>query len=332
MNNQGFGNDIFENAKNLVNGQVGINLFFLMKSDIDSEMILKHANIADDGKEGDENTSTSLLLAYQKLINSRFSKLSNDSVIDLSCADDRLDAVYKYDLTDIPLQFAAMKIALELADADEKNAFNFLKDDLSNIQGLIIVIGDAERKLVLYKQNYPISLLKRDNFMMVPVPHSTRFVRLDKDILRIDINFQYSLFEDNIYIFDLNKLESLIGYDGIIKKEAEKSIEAIKEMGLLEDVQPLRDDIDDITFSRKLTKVYKDSKVIGKVENRLIVLFVKQHAYFRNHPIKVNHSGDKLVIDTKVSKNALIKLLNDDLLYSELTKSEYESVAKNNIE
>jgi len=168
--------------------------------------------------------------------------------------------------------------------------------------------------------------------MIVPVPHTTRFKKLDNDILKIDINFQYSLIDDEFYIFDLGKLESLIGFDGIIMKEAQKSIDAIEKMGLLEDAQPLRDDIEDIAFSRKLTKVYKDSKVIGKVDNKIIVSFVNQHAYFKNHPIKTNQSGDKLIIDTKVSKNALIKLLNDDLLYSALTNSEYESVAKNDIE
>jgi len=146
MITQEFDNNVFKQAVELVNGQVGIELFFLMKSKTDSEPILKYANIADDKKEENENTSASLLLAYQKLMNVRFNMLKDDSVINLSCADDRLDAVYKYDLIEIPLQFKAMKSAFLLADDDKKNIFNFNEDNLSDIQGLIVVIGNAEKK------------------------------------------------------------------------------------------------------------------------------------------------------------------------------------------
>ena len=44
-----------------------------------------------------------------------------------------------------------------------------------------------------------------------------------------------------------------------------------------------------------------------------------------------NEDGKKIRLDTKVSKTAFIKLLNDDFLRSELTELYYASVAKDNV-
>ena len=47
--------------------------------------------------------------------------------------------------------------------------------------------------------------------------------------------------------------------------------------------------------------------------------------------MKYNDSQTKFHLDTKVSKNLFIKILNDDLLTSELTKLYYDSLAKDDI-
>lgn len=323
----------FRKMLDLVNNSgSGINLFFLMKSSSSTPSpTIKFVNLADE-EDTSNNTSQKLLKSFQEHITLRISPEDFNLVLSLSSADSREKAIYRYDLDEVPHHFKAMSESHKMALLDIKETFHFRSDELDNIQGIIIVIGDAEDRAVFYKQNYPISLLKRDNFSLIPIPHSTRFKKLDTDLLKLDINFHFMLFDNVFYIFNLDKLESLTGFDGIIKKEAEKSIDAIKEMGLISDVEPLLDEIDDVTFARKLTRIYKDSKVIGKISNSKIIEFVKNHSYFKKNPIKQTTTGDRLIIDTKVSKNALIRLLNDDLLFSNLTQSEYESVAKNNIE
>lgn len=321
---------IFDQIIDIVNGEVSISLFFMMKNEHEEESIIKFANIAEENDR--VNTTTDLLNVYKDLINNRFSDLEDSSIMELSSADDRRDAIYLYDLDELPTLFSNMKSTIPLLEGEDYPIFNSHNDNFSDIKGIIIIIGDAQEKVVLYKQNYPISLLKRDKFTLTPLSHPTRLGRLTDDILKIDINFHFMLFNDEFFIFDIKKMEQLTGYDGIIKKEAIKSIDAIRNIGLLQDVQPLIDDLDDISFSRKLTKVYKDSKVIGRVPNNKIINFIKEHAYFKINPIKIDESNQKLAIDTKVSKNALIKLLNDDLLHSDLTEFEYDSVAKNDVE
>ena len=48
--------------------------------------------------------------------------------------------------------------------------------------------------------------------------------------------------------------------------------------------------------------------------------------------MRYNEDETQFNLDTRVSKDLLIKILNDDLLTSELTKLYYDSLAKNEIE
>ena len=47
--------------------------------------------------------------------------------------------------------------------------------------------------------------------------------------------------------------------------------------------------------------------------------------------MRYNENQTQFLLDTKVSKDLLIKILNDDLLTSELTKLYYDSLAKDGI-
>lgn len=47
--------------------------------------------------------------------------------------------------------------------------------------------------------------------------------------------------------------------------------------------------------------------------------------------MKYTEDNSQFILDTKVSKNLLVKMLNDDFLTSDLTKLYYDSLAKDNI-
>lgn len=316
----------FENVLELINGSVSLNLYFHMKNG--DEQLVKFANLTDSNETN--NATNQILDDFVNLLNSKIGEVTNENVINLSSADDRQNAVYKYDLEELPELLLKME-EVQSAPAGTFETFRHGVDSFSDVLGLIIVLGNAEENIVLYKQSYPISLLKRDKISITPIPHSTRLEKVSEDILRVDINVHFLLFDSIFYIFELAKLERITGYDGLIKAEAMKSIEVIRESKLLHDVQPLLDEIDNITFARKLTKIYADSKVLGNVNNEDIINFVSKHDYFKKSPIKIDEENKQLIIDTKVSKNSLVKLLNDDLLHSALTKSQYESIAKNDV-
>ncbi len=305
---------------------IGIKVYAILKNE--NENIVKSINIADEERQ-EHNSTESLQKGFCKCIENLLASYNEeDKIIELSSADERGKAVYFYDLEQLPSEMVMMKEIKE--DADNVETYQFSKDTLDQIIAFIIQIGNANQSLVLYKQQYAISLLKRDKYMLIPMPHENRFKKFDEDILRIDFSCQFILWKDRIYIFDIEKMEKICSFHEIIVKEAKKSISEIKKVGILENVEVLYDELDNISFARKLTRVYKDSKVLGKVNNQELISFTRKHSYFTKNPIKVTEDGARLMLDTKKSKAAFVKLLNDDLLTSELTKTDYESLAKNN--
>lgn len=310
----------------MLKGIKGITMYALIRRD--NEENVKKINIADEHDPTD-NTAQELLNGFVEAINNKFSSYEDENeIIKLSAADERKNGLYYYDLDELPKE---MEVLMKISNPEtDIETFNFKEDSLENISAFIIVVGNAEESIVMYKQQYPISLLKRDRYMLTPILHKNRLIKFDQDILRVDFNYQFFLWNDTIYISDIDKMEKICSFHNIIVNEARKSIQAIENMNILDNVDVLLDELDNITFARKLTRVYKDSKVIGKVENAQIIAFSQQHSYFRNNPLKLNENKDKFLLDTKKSKNTFIKLLNDDLLTSGLTSNDYEALAKNN--
>ena len=311
----------------MLNEKHGIMLYTVLKTE--EGKIVKFLNIADEDDDKD-NTSKDLLKGFTDIIKNKFAVYNeDDEIIKLSSADERKNALYYYDLDELPMEMERLKDNSETLDVGE--IFNFKQDSLSQIAALIIVIGNENRNLIMYKQQYPVSLLNRDRYMLTPILHENRLKRFDQDILRVDFNYQFFLWNDVVYISDIEKMEKICSFHDIVINEARTSIQKIEEINILDNIEVLNDELDNITFARKLTRIYKDSKVLGKVSNQAIIEFSLRHHYFKNNPLKLTESKDKFILDTKKSKETFIKLMNDDLLTSQLTNSDYESLAKNNL-
>lgn len=321
-----FTKDLRIEVQKLLQEKIGIILYAVLKGD--EEKIIKFVNIADE-EDVHDNTSQELLDGFSSSLENKLISYDEDNeILKLSSADERANGLYYYDLDELPTEMEMLKKVSN--ESNNISTFSFNQDSLDKIIAFIIVIGNAQQKLVMYKQQYPISLLKRDRYMLTPIPHSNRLKKFDQDILRIDFNCQFFLLNDVVYILDIEKMERVCSFYNIVVNEAKKSIQAIENMNILDNVEVLSDELDDISFARKLTRVYKDSKVIGNVDNKTIIEFSKWHTYFEKNPLKLNDKMDKFILDTKKSKNAFLKLMNDDLLTSHLTNYNYESLAKNN--
>lgn len=304
----------------------GINMYAVLKGD--DKKLIKFINIADE-RDINDNTSQELLNGFAISFENKLLSYDDDNkVLNLSSADERANGLYYYDLDVLPVEMEMLKMISD--GIEDISIFNFNDDSLDAITAFIIVIGNVDQRLIMYKQQYPVSLLKRDRYMLTPIPHQNRLKKFDQDILRVDFNCQFFLWNDVVYIMDIEKMEKICSFHNIIINEAKKSIQAVDDMGILDNVEVLSDELDNIAFARKLTRIYKDSKVIGNVDNKTIIEFSQWHTYFEKNPLKLNESKDKFILDTKKSKNTFLKLMNDDLLTSHLTNYNYESLAKNN--
>ena len=100
---------------------------------------------------------------------------------------------------------------------------------------------------------------------------------------------------------------------------------------MLEDIQVLKDAAEDISFARKLSKVKNSSPIFSlNIPKNEIVEFTKNTSVLVGK-FKYSPDGSSIRLDTKKSKEAFIKLLNDAFLRSELTKLYYDARAKDNL-
>jgi hypothetical protein len=159
-----------------------------------------------------------------------------------------------------------------------------------------------------------------------------RLERFEDQLLRITAKFQVLRVDEEIIITDLSSIEKSFGFHDVITREATASLAVINQMALIQNIESLQELVTDVSFARKLTKVAKNSPVIKmNIPNASIIFFSKQHPLIKRK-MRYSEDGTQFNLDTRVSKDLLIKILNDDLLTSELTKLYYDSLAKDGIE
>lgn len=248
------------------------------------------------------------------------------SVIPLSTADERSKCFYEYDL-DVPEELEALETII---GNDQLDVFDFNDDALSDIQALIIVIADNNHVISLYKKLSSVEVIGRGSYLFWKA--NQRIERFNDQLLRVSGNFQLIRVENRVIILDLNLIEKSFGFHDVIKREATIGLNAIEEMGIVSNINVLEELIDNVSFARKLTKIAHNSPVIqNNIPNVNIINFSRIHPAVKGK-IRYTADGNQISLDTKVSKNLFIKLLNDDFLTSELTRLYYDSLAKDNIE
>lgn len=250
---------------------------------------------------------------------------ADHAVLPLSTADERVNSFYQYDL-EIPEELNRLQ---EVIGNDNLQIFDFRNDDFANVESLIILLGNNENQVSIYKRISPVEVVGRSGYLLWKA--NNRIRRFEDSLLRISPNFQAISVQQTIIILDLSLIEKSFGFTDVIKREAAIGVEAIRGTGILTNIEVLTELIDDITFARKLTKIARSSPVIQKqIPNLNIINFVRSHPATRDK-MRLGNNDTQIFLDTKISKNLFVKLLNDDFLTSELTRSYYDSLAKDSI-
>ena len=277
----------------------------------------------------DDENSRELEGMFIKSVKNNILEVEDLSLVGLSSADDRANAIYHYDLDDVPEELTQLKTIVE---NDSLDGFDIANDDLAHLEGILVLIGNDDLQIALYKHQYPITLMKRGTgFNLLKPKNGNRFTKLDTDLLKINSKFEFFKIDGQYYILDLKTLEKFFGFHNAVKKVAEQGVENIQEAELVMDCSVFTNRLDDITFSRKLVKAASKSPVLGVIPNSEIIDFTNTHPALAGN-FKYSNDGSKLNLKTKKSQDLFLKLLTDDFLQSALTKLFYDSIAKDSIE
>lgn len=296
--------------------EIGVSIYAILKNSDNAPVKIDIENTALDGLK-------SLFIdSIKKTVTDR----EELRVLNLSTSDERLDAIYLYDV-DMPEELSSIETVIA---SDNLPLMNISDTNISDIKALLIEIGNNIGQIVLYKTLAPVNVYGRSSFFLKK--SQTRLEQISDEFLRITPNFQLMRLQDSLFVLDLKAIEKSFGFDEVIKREAALGISAIEATMLVENSDVLHELLDDIRYARRFTKVAKASPVLkARIPNTDIINFCKTFTKLVGK-IRFNQAEDKILLDTKVSKDLFIKVLMDDFLTSELTKFHYESVAKDSLD
>lgn len=302
------------------------------------------------GMDGNECRKGNFSNAIQDKIKMMFINVINDriladriSLLGLSEADDRQDAVFYYDIEIEAAQNDDQEnhiMGAELLEsvASPQNGihvFSFDQDSISDIESLIIKIGNAEHDMVIYRIIPPINNYARMNNPMFFGKRGNIFDEKDKDFVKISPGVELLLVDGVLVIADLKFFEKATRYHEPIKRAARAQIESLNELGFLDSVDFINTAIEgSVSLARKLSKINENSPALAMIRNHQLSIddFISYTRLNTALADKFIYSEEgKISISTKSHLNFLIKTLNDDYLISELTRIVYDSKSKDRI-
>lgn len=273
----------------------------------------------------DKDLQKELAVFYRDSINSTFNE-DNDFRLDSvdNFNDEDAKAIYYFDSQNI---LDSIKVLFEIKE--DLETFEFKDNKLDNINGLIIRVGlNKEDNVILYKKlSTPIHLLQQAKIMML-IPSNNQLDKVKQDILKLDNKFHFLSIDDKVFVINFNILERHFKYDEVILQKAQNVIKMLETLEFLDDMEKIKEFSENKSFAKKIHNLHK-SPVINVIKNNLskVESFINNHNELKEFFDIVNGKL-KLKKQTKKNIEKLIKLLNDDLIQSELTEIMYETLNK----
>lgn len=202
------------------------------------------------------------------------------------------------------------------------DAYSEKEQDL--LMGLLFRVNLNDNDIWLYQHIYPVRMIKRSKSIYAMFSDDT-YVPLNRDILQIDSRIDFLIIDNSIITSNINLLQKCFGFDEYIRNEAKKTISIIDELDIVSDMSKVFafGSKEQLTNAKKLLKA-QNSPVL-KMEKTKLIFRLKKHPRYKE---KFRFEDNKIVINSQKEVNEFIKMLNDDIVRSELTDSEYDSSNK----
>lgn len=242
----------------------------------------------------------------------------NLSTIKLSEMDQRANSLVLYDLDEQPAELAVLA---SLGTGVAAPVYSFADHALSEITSIAIKISSATSSTVFFKKVYPVSLVKRDSILLLPI--GTRFTVVNSDILRVASGFEVLSLNGEFYVNGFSKFEKTFGFEEIAKREMAKVTALIFTMNMVNDTKGHL-----ASFQASKSDILRAAKspVLNMAAQTVLNFAVSKQAQ-----IGLKVVNGKFELSSRASVTKLYKLLNDDYLTSGLTAFEYETLAKNKL-
>ena len=212
---------------------------------------------------------------------------------------------------------------------EHENTDTYNEKDQNLLIGLLFKINLNDQAIWFYQHIYQVRMIKRSKSLYAMITKGDTYVPLDRDILRIDSRVDILIINNSLITSNISLLQQTFGFEKYVRSEAAKTIQTIQSLDIISDVGKLLafEDKPKLTNAKKLLKA-KNSPVLKMTKTNLISSLQK-HPRYKN---KFQFKDGRIVVNAQKDVAELIKMLNDDIVRSELTNQEYDSSNKHLLE
>lgn len=231
------------------------------------------------------------------------------------------------------------KSIYEIIQDSEYQPFSFLdkaegcmdyysEGDKKDLCGFLFRINLNDKCFWVYQHVYSVSRIDRSKHIFAYLVKNT-YDEFDNDIVQIDSRADMIIMGSSIITAKIDLLQRFFGFEKYIRAGAQKTIEIIGSMDIVTGLEKFiaLENKSRLTNAKKLLKA-RNSPVL-KMEKAVLVDRLKNHSRYKT---MFKFEDDHIVIDSQKDAAAFIKMVNDDIVRSELTGQEYDSSAKSLLE
>ncbi len=265
--------------------------------------------------------------ATDKLLSSAKNKVSDfvncsylayDAEFDTSenIADNR-KVFYEIGLTENYRPFTFLKEAENCAEYYSEN-------DRKQLFGFLFRINLNDQYFWIYQHMYSVSRIDRSKHVIACLVKDT-YDEIDSDMVQIDSRADVIIFASSIITAKIDLMQRFFGFEQYIRAEAQKTIEIIRDLDIVTGLEKFAalESKSKLTNAKKLLKA-KNSPVL-RMEKDDLIKKLRMHSRYKS---MFKFEEDHIVIASQKDAAAFIKMLNDDIVRSELTGQEYDSSSK----
>ena len=201
----------------------------------------------------------------------------------------------------------------------------YSENDQNSLVGFFYRVNVNEESIWLYQQVYQSRLVKRNRSIYAALSRNHTYELLQHEVLKIESRVDFVIIGNSIITSNITLMQSKFGFDKYVRSEASATIELIKGMEFVQGIDILQNlaSKDQLTTAKKLMKA-KHSPVLRMEHDILITAIRKHHRYKEKFIIE----SDCIVIKNQKDAKEFLKMLNDDIVRSDLTNQEYDSSTK----
>ena len=305
-------NNIKEEINNVIDSKSGIEIYVCIKKKNDNKKKIEIRKLNVEDKLRDvlqEKIENKLRNEYCKE-DIKYNSIENyNEIKDEYCIIDKSE-------------FDGINIICELDKIEE-----FYKPDNEELQGFIFKYGRAKKYIILYQQFYPVNSVKKNTNSTIGCfiknNNKIKFKLIEEHIIKITDKIDIIVLSQYIISNKLNILEDIFGFEQYIENISNDTKTAINNIGIIEESDKINKYFNDTKNKKRLVKM-RNSKVL-KMKKEMILERIFEDDYYKQN-IKIENG--KIKITSEKDFNIFIKLLNDDILVSNITKTTYDTLIK----